>query len=823
MGATGSGKTILTALVPRLYDVTDGRITLDGVDLRDFTLEKLRSLVATAFEEPTLFSMSARENLTLGRSEATEAEIAEALGVAQADFALDLPWGLETRIGEQGMSLSGGQRQRLALARAVLAQPRVLVLDDTLSALDVHTEKLVEEALRRVLAETTGLVVAHRASTVLLADRVALLQRGTITDVGTHRELLDTVPAYRELLAADADLEGARVMTTNGTEQAWRGVAADGMADEEMTAATSARLATRSRRLLTDLLRPYSKAIKWLIVIVVLENAARLSIPYLVKVGIDSGIPPIREDDNLEPLLLIVGIVLFATITQAVTRNLFLVRSGIIGQDLLFEIRQRVFRHFQRLSPAFHDKYTSGRVISRQTSDVDAIYEMLEGGFDGLVTAALTLVGTAALLLFLDVKLGLVALLCGPLLAWLTNWFRKSSAKTYRVTREKVALVIVHFVESMGGIRAVQAFRREPRNQEIFDDVNEQYRVANLAAFRLVAWFMPGIKLIGNVTIAVVLLYGGYLAYHGQVTVGVLAAFLLYLRQFFEPMQEISQFYNTFQSASAALEKLSGVLEEEPGVPEPTDPTPLPDPRGELTFDHVDFEYVAGVPVLPGLDLTVPAGQTLALVGTTGAGKTTLAKLATRFYDPTGGRVLLDGVDLRQLTDETLHRAIVMVTQENYLFSGSIADNIRFGRPGAGIEEVVEAATALGADGFIRELPHGYETEVSNRGGVLSAGQRQLVAFARAFLADPAVLILDEATSSLDVPSERLVQKALRTILAGRTAVIIAHRLSTVEIADRVLVMEHGRIIEDGAPADLIAGGEGRFSDLHQAWVDSLA
>ncbi len=609
----------------------------------------------------------------------------------------------------------------------------------------------------------------------------------------------------------------------SSTEQAWRGVAADGMADEDMTAATSKGLATRSRRLLKDLLRPYSKAIKWLIVIVVVENAARLSIPYLVKVGIDSGIPPIRDDDNLDPLLLIVGIVLFATITQAIARNLFLVRSGVIGQDILFAIRQRVFRHFQRLSPAFHDQYTSGRVISRQTSDVDAIYEMLETGFDGLVTAALTLVGTAALLLFLDVKLGLVALVCGPFLAWLTNWFRKSSAKTYRVTREKVALVIVHFVESMGGIRAVQAFRREPRNQEIFDDVNEQYRLANLAAFRLVAWFMPGIRLIGNVTIAMVLLYGGYLAFHGEVTVGVLAAFLLYLRQFFEPMQEISQFYNTFQSASAALEKLSGVLEEEPGVPEPKDPTPLPDPRGELTFEHVQFEYVAGVPVLPDMNLAVPAGQKLALVGTTGAGKTTLAKLATRFYDPTGGRVLLDGVELRRLSDDTLRRAVVMVTQENYLFSGSIADNIRFGRPGAGIEEVVEAATALGADGFIRELPHGYETEVSNRGGVLSAGQRQLVAFARAFLADPAVLILDEATSSLDIPSERLVQRALQTILAGRTAVIIAHRLSTVEIADRVLVMEHGRIVEDGPPADLIASGDGRFSDLHRAWIDSLA
>jgi len=611
-------------------------------------------------------------------------------------------------------------------------------------------------------------------------------------------------------------------VTATDTTQQWRGVAADGRADE-LTAETSALLAGRSRRLLKDLLRPYAKVIRWLIAIVLVENAARLSIPYLVKVGIDSGIPPIREDDNLDPLLLIVGAVLVATITQAIARNLFLVRSGTIGQDLLFEIRQRVFRHFQRLSPAFHDEYTSGRVISRQTSDVDAIYEMLETGFDGLVTAALTLVGTAALLLFLDVKLGLVALLCGPFLAWLTNWFRKSSARSYRVTREKVALVIVHFVESMGGIRAVQAFRREPRNQEIFDDVNEQYRAANLVAFRLVAWFMPGIRLIGNVTIAVVLLYGGYLAFHGEVTVGVLAAFLLYLRQFFEPMMEISQFYNTFQSASAALEKLSGVLEEEPGVPEPQDPVPLPDPRGQLTFDHVQFEYVEGVTVLPDLDLAVPAGQTLALVGTTGAGKTTLAKLATRFYDPTGGRVLLDGVDLRRLSDETLHRAVVMVTQENYLFSGSIADNIRFGRPSAGIEEVVEAATALGADGFIRELPQGYDTQVSNRGGLLSAGQRQLVAFARAFLADPAVLILDEATSSLDIPSERLVQRALRTILAGRTSVIIAHRLSTVYIADRVLVMEHGQIVEDGSPDELIAGGEGRFSDLHRAWIDSLA
>ena len=604
------------------------------------------------------------------------------------------------------------------------------------------------------------------------------------------------------------------------SEKAWRGVAADG---QEVSDHVSGLLRDRSRRLLGELLRPHKRWVWVAIGIVLVENASRLSIPYLVKEGIDRGIPPIRESNDTSVLFTIVGIALFATLLQAVTRRAFLVLAGRIGQDMLFEIRRRVFRHFQKLSPSFHDDYTSGRVISRQTSDMDAIYEMLETGFDGLVTAILTLAGTAVLLLVLDVKLALVALVCFPFLLWLTNWFRKESASTYRVTREKVALVIVHFVESMLGIRAVQAFRREPRNTEIFDDVNDQYRVANLRAFRLVTWFMPGIKLIGNVTIAVVLLYGAYLAFHDEVTVGVLAAFLLYLRQFFEPMQEISQFYNTFQSASAALEKLSGVLEEEPSVPEPAAPVPLDAVRGEVRFEDVRFEYVDGVPVLPGLDLTVPAGQTVALVGTTGAGKTTIAKLLSRFYDPVAGRVLLDGVDLRAVDEATLRRSVVMVTQENYMFNGTVADNIRFGRPSATDAEVENAARAIGAHDFITRLPQGYATDVANKGGRLSAGQRQLVAFARAFLADPDVLILDEATSSLDVPSERLVQHALRTILADRTAVIIAHRLSTVEIADRVLVLEHGRILEDGPPHELIAAGGGRFSALHDAWVDSLA
>jgi ATP-binding cassette, subfamily B, bacterial len=607
---------------------------------------------------------------------------------------------------------------------------------------------------------------------------------------------------------------------TERPSQNWRGVAAEGA--EHVDEKVSLLLKERSRRLLRDLLRPHATTIKWLLAAVLIENVARLSVPYLVKEGIDNGIPPIIAGDGSRTLMIIVGIVLVAVIVQAITRQVFLYLSGKVGQQVLVTLRRRMFAHFHKLSPAFHDSYTSGRVISRQTSDVDAINEMLENGFDGLLTALLTLVGTAVLLLTLNVKLGLVALLCFPFLYLLTRWFRRESAKAYRRTRETVAIVIVHFVETITGMRAVQAFRREPRNQEIFNEVNDDYRAANERAFRLVGVFMPGIKLIGNITIVVVLVYGAKLAFDGDVTVGVLAAFLLYLRQFFEPMQEISQFYNTFQSASAALEKLSGVLEEEPSVPEPAEPVRLTNASGALSVQQVSFQYVDDRPVLADLDLEIPAGQTIAVVGTTGAGKTTLAKLLARFYDPVAGRVTLDGVDLRDLSEADLRRAVVMVTQENYLFNGSVGDNIRFGKPNASIEELVGAAKAIGAHDFIAGLPEGYDTDVANKGGRLSAGQRQLVAFARAFLADPAVLILDEATSSLDVPSERLVQRALRTILKERTAVIIAHRLSTVEIADRVLVMEHGQIIEDGHPADLIAG-DGRYSALHQAWLESLA
>jgi ATP-binding cassette, subfamily B, bacterial len=598
----------------------------------------------------------------------------------------------------------------------------------------------------------------------------------------------------------------------------WRGVAAEDA--DELPGGLAVLLRARSRRLLGAVLRPRRRLVVRAVVVVLISNGATMAGPYLVKLGIDRGIPPMVDGDA-RPLALIIGLLVAAALVQFVTLRVFFLLVGRLGQEVLFELRTRVFDHFQRLSLSFHERYTSGRMISRLTSDMDAITEVLDGGLEDLATAVLSIVSIAVIILLLDVPLGLLTLAMFPLLLWLSLWFRSRSAAAYRRTREAIALVIVHFTESLGGIRAVQAFRREPRNQEIFDGLNERYRAATNRSYRLLAIYGPTIKLLGNVTIAVVLLYGGQRVLDGQMTVGVLAAFLLYLRRFFDPMQELSQFYNSLQSGGAAVEKLAGVLEEPPSVAEPERPVRLEAPAGAVHFHAVRFGYRDDRPVLPRLELEIPAGQTVAVVGATGAGKTTIARLLARFYDPVEGQVTLDGVDLRRLSERDLRRAVVIVTQESFLFSGTVADNIAFGRPGAARAEIERAARAIGAHEFIAALPDGYDTDVRKRGGRLSAGQRQLVAFARAFLADPAVLVLDEATSSLDVPSERQVQRALRTILAERTAMIIAHRLSTVEIADRVLVLDQGRVIEDGPPHELVRA-TGRYADLRQAWLDSL-
>jgi ATP-binding cassette, subfamily B, bacterial len=618
----------------------------------------------------------------------------------------------------------------------------------------------------------------------------------------------------------DVDTDVPLDLTGDAEVDAWRGVAAEDV--DAPSPGLAGLLRSRSRKLLGSLVRPHRRSLLAATLLIVCSVAAQLAVPLLVSFGIDHGIPPLQHGGSgtLRPLLFAVVAIVVVAFIGAIAFNGFLTITGRVGQDVLLDLRRRVFTHFQELSLSFHEKYTSGRVISRQTSDVDALADMLKFGIVTLVTSTLLIAGIAVTLVVLNFQLAVPVLLALPVLWLLTRWFRNQSERAYRETRDAIALVIVHFVESLGGIQAVHAFRREPRNQEIFEHLDDRYRRANVWSQRLAAAYGPGVQLVGRVTTAIVVFYGGWLAIDGNVSVGVLAAFLLYLRRFFEPMQELSQFYNLFQAAAAGLEKLSGVLEEPPSVAPPADPVRLPHAQGGLRFDGVEFAYRER-PVLPHLDLDIAAGQTVAIVGVTGAGKTTVARLAARFWDPTTGRVLLDGVDLRDIDPVDLHRAIVTVTQENFLFTGSVADNIELGRPGASRAEVEAAARAIGAHEFIAGLPEGYDTDVHQKGARLSAGQRQLVAFARAFLADPAVLILDEATSSLDIPSERLVQRALRTLLADRTAVIIAHRLTTVEIADRVLVLDGGQVMEDGSPRDLIDRG-GTYAGLHQAWRDSL-
>jgi ATP-binding cassette subfamily B protein len=611
---------------------------------------------------------------------------------------------------------------------------------------------------------------------------------------------------------------------TPAEKRAEQGSSTEGVRGEErsdFTTAESKRLRGRSLRLLGSLVRPLRWRLAVMALVVVVSTACQVAGPALIAYGIDNALPALMDRQDWAPAILVVSVYLVTGVLGAVLMAQYTVLSARISQAILIDLRKRLFLHTQALSLEFHETYTSGRIISRQTSDLDSIRELLDSGINQLVQGLLYMLFTAIALVSLDAPSGLVlAVALVPLVA-LTRWFQVRSQKLFRATRVTSARVIVHFVETMTGMRAVQAFRKEARNEEEYAGQVEGNRTANSRVFTLFGTFDPGLVLIGNATLAAVVLFGGFRVIGGTLEIGALLAVALYAKRFFDPAEEMAMFYNSYQSASAALEKISGVLEERPSVPDPTRPVELRHAKGTVEFDDVEFAYAADSVVLPQFDLTMPAGQTIALVGSTGAGKSTLAKLISRFYDPTRGSISLDGVDLRDLHPNDLRRAIVMVTQEAYLFSGTVADNIGLGKPDASREEIERAARAVGAHEFVVALPDGYDTDVNKRGGRVSAGQRQLLSFARAFIADPAVLILDEATASLDIPSERMVQEALQTLLADRTAVIIAHRLSTVAIADRVLVMEHGRVVEDGTPADLISG-TGRFAQLHAAWRDSL-
>ncbi|MGV9916421.1 ABC transporter ATP-binding protein [Streptomyces cellulosae] len=578
--------------------------------------------------------------------------------------------------------------------------------------------------------------------------------------------------------------------------------------------------------LLRSLLAPMRGRVAVVVLFLLLGQAAVQAGPLLVAYAIDHAVPAFRDSDHGPLFAVAVGYLLCAS-AAGVLQYAFITASARVSQDVLLDLRGRIFRHAQALSVDFHERYTSGRLISRSTTDVEALRELLEEGLQELVMTILSAVYISVLLLWLDLGLGAVAVASFVPLYLLVRSYQRRAQRVYRKRSTAIAAVIVKFVETMNGIRPVRAFRREAANDADFAVLNRRHEKTNGDALLEMARYVVGSRITANTTVALIVLWGAYRVAGDTLALGVLAAAVLYLRRLYDPIDRLGMFLNSYQSAAASLEKIAGLLAQTPSVPEPAAPRELPERRSglpgrEVVFDDVRFAYRTGGEVLPRFGLTLPAGQTVAVVGSTGAGKSTLAKLLGRFYDPSDGRVLLDGVDLRDVTGRDLRREVVMVTQEAFLFSGTIAENIAIGRPEATREEIEQAAREIGAHDFIAALPDGYDTDVRKRGGRISAGQRQLVAFARALLADPAVLILDEATSSLDIPGERAVQRAMATVLKGRTAVVIAHRLSTVEIADRVLVMEHGRIVEDGTPDELI-GGTGRFADLHRAWRDSLA
>jgi ABC-type multidrug transport system fused ATPase/permease subunit len=577
--------------------------------------------------------------------------------------------------------------------------------------------------------------------------------------------------------------------------------------------------ATRGRgrklRGLIELLRPYRARVLMAFVALLLATAASLAPPPLAKLAIDQGITP-RDLGTLN--LVVVAFVVSALVYWGASyAQTYLV--GWVGQRALQDLRIQLFAHLQTLSVGFYSRRQAGAIISRLTNDVQALDQLVSDGVVTLFGSSLTLIGTTAILFWLDTQLALLTLLIFPVLGIASFVFRIISADAYRITREKIAAITGYLQETLSGIRVVRAFAQEPRHRQVFAELNEENRAANMTTVYLNAAYFPGVELLSALATAGILFYGGVQAIQGDVTVGVLVAFVAALNNFFDPIQQLSQLYTTYQAGMAALDKIFELLDQEPDLVDGE--LELPSLRGEIAFDDVVFSYGEGE-ALCHIDLTVPPGQTVALVGATGAGKSTLAKLVARFYDPTSGRILVDGHDLRDVSAASLRSQMGIVPQEAFLFSGTIGENIAFGRVDATPEEVEAAARAVGAHDFIAALENGYDTEVGERGAQLSAGQRQLVAFARALIADPRILVLDEATSNVDIHTESKIEAGLRRLLGGRTAIVIAHRLSTIQRAGRIVVLDHGRIVEQGTHDELIAG-EGAYFKLYRDWAEQAA